>query len=84
MEAMDKMDKAWDKAALVEDLKQQGAPLAEEVVAKVVKTTFEWADRSMELSGGYFENFGRPALAMVRRFVVAQIDKIDGVDQGRA
>jgi hypothetical protein len=77
------MEKAWDKSALIEDLKQQGLPLAEEAIAKVVKTTFAWADKSMEMSSGYFEQFGRPALAMVRKFVVAKIDEIDGEIQGR-
>jgi hypothetical protein len=83
MQALDDQTVPWDRAALIEDLKQQGLPLLEENLAKVVKTTFLWAHKSMDLSGGYYSQFGKPALTMVEKFIMTQIDKIDGETQGR-
>jgi hypothetical protein len=74
------LQKAWDKAALVDYLKAQGLPLAEDVAEKLVTGLFDWVDASLVLEGGMVLAIGEPASKALRTLAMKQADKIDGVE----
>lgn len=70
--------KSWDKNALLEGLKAQGLPVAEEAVEKVLGVVFEWTEKSLVLDGGMAAAIGLPILMAGKPMLLAQVDKIDG------
>ncbi len=70
--------KPFDLKLLVEALKAQGLPLAEDVAKNVVEVVFKWTEDSVKLSPTPYDDFALPLLQSAKAFVLAEIDKIDG------
>lgn len=73
------MDKPFDSKVLVEKLKAQGLPVAEEAAEAVVKAVFDWAEESLLIHpNALIKAIGVPALGILKPVVLEQVDKIDG------
>jgi hypothetical protein len=72
------LEKAWDLAALKEDLVKAGLPEVEMLAEKIVKSSFEWTRQSLALEGGLKAAVGLPLLAFGEPMVQQLVDKIDG------
>lgn len=73
------MEKPFDTAALVEKLKAQGLPVAEQAAEAAVKAVFEWVDESLAIHpNALIKAIGVPALGILKPVVLEQVDKIDG------
>lgn len=72
------LQKAWDKAAIADGLKQQGLPIAEEAVEKVLAVVYEWTEKSLAIQGGLQAAVGLPLLAVAKPLIQGAVDKIDG------
>lgn len=73
------MEKAYDPKALVQELKAQGLPLAEDAAEKVVVAVFAWLDQSAELSENKIDDALKILFPHAKELALKQIDKIDGV-----
>jgi hypothetical protein len=73
------MEKAFDVKDLVAKLAAQGLPLAEEAAKLVVSSVLDWVQESVVVSENKYDDFAVPVIMAVKPFVMAQIDKIDGV-----
>lgn len=73
------MEKAFEVNNLVERLKAQGLPMAEEAVQKAVKEVFAWAGESCAMKGGLFL-VGATILPILAEQLDKLADKIDGVE----
>lgn len=74
------MEKAYDPKALVEELKGQGLPLAEDAAEKVVVAVFKWLDESDELSGNKIDDALKILYPHAKELALKQVDKIDGTE----
>lgn len=72
------LTKAWDIAALKEDLVKAGLPDVELLAEKILKSSFEWTRQSLTLEGGLKAAVGLPLLAVGEPMVKELVDKIDG------
>jgi len=72
------MEKAFDVAALGEELKAQGLPLLEDGAEKVYAAVVVWLKKSAEIQGGLVGSILPAALDAVDGYVKAKIDEIDG------
>lgn len=73
------MEKPFDKANLVERLKAQGLPIAEEAVEAVVKELFAWTKESLEIHpNALVKAIGVPAVEILQPLALQAVDKIDG------
>ncbi|RTL05257.1 hypothetical protein EKK58_08340 [Candidatus Dependentiae bacterium] len=73
------METPFDTKALVEKLKAQGLPLAEEAVELVVKETFAWIKESATIHPNAIVKAAVPlALQVIEPLAYKEIDKIDG------
>lgn len=70
--------KAWDKSALIEDLKTKGLPVAETAVEAVLQSVMDWTKASLLLEGGLYAGVGLPLLAVAEPLIKSEVDKIDG------
>lgn len=74
------MEKPFDASVLVEKLKAQGLPVAEEAVEAVAKAVFEWAEESLAIHpNALVKAIGVPAIQILKPVVFEQVDKIDGL-----
>ncbi len=69
---------AYDLKLYLEKLKAEGLDLAEDAAAKVLKCTFSWLRESAEKSDNKIDDMVAPLLVPVEKYVLTQIDKIDG------
>jgi hypothetical protein len=74
------MEKAYDFKALAAILKSNGLELAEEAAEIVAKSTFEWFEKSAQLSETKYDDLMLAVLPLVKPLVMKQVDKIDGVE----
>lgn len=72
------MEKAYDPKALLDQLKAQGLPLAEDAAEKVVHALFAWLEQSADLSGNKIDDALKILLPHAKELALKQIDKIDG------
>lgn len=73
------MEKAFDVKALVEKLKAQGLPLAEEAAELVVKSVFEWCEESAIIHPNAIVKAAVPlAIQVVKPLIATELNKIDG------
>lgn len=73
------MEKPFDKANLVERLKAQGLPIAEEAVETVVKELFSWTKESLAIHpNALVKAIGLPAVEILQPLALQAVDKIDG------
>ena len=74
------MEKPFDTAALVEKLKAEGLPMAEDIAQKAVAVVFEWVSESCAIhENDLVKSIGVPAIALIKPIVDGQLDKLDGV-----
>lgn len=71
------MEKAWDKQALIEELKVNGLDVAEELAKVLVEGVLSWVEKSVVLSESKYDDFAIPVIAALKPFVLKEIDKID-------
>ncbi len=71
------MVKAWDMAALGEELKAQGLDLAEDAVKHVVEAVFNWSEKSIDLTEMKFDDLAKPFLPQLKAAALGLADKID-------
>lgn len=71
------MEKAWDKQALIEELKVNGLDVAEELAKVLVEGVLSWVEKSVVLSENKYDDFAIPVIAALKPFVLKEIDKID-------
>lgn len=72
------MEKAFDIAALGEELKAQGLPLLEDGAEKVYAAVKNWLVASAAIQGGLVGSILPAALDAVDNYAKAKIDQIDG------
>lgn len=72
------MEKAWDKLALIEELKNNGLDVAEDLAKVLVEGVLSWVEKSVVLSESKYDDFAIPVIAALKPFVLKEIDKIDG------
>ena len=72
------MEKAFDLNDLVVKLKANGLPVVEATAKVVVEQVLGWVQESVVLSPNKYDDFALAILPMVKPFVMAEIDKIDG------
>lgn len=72
------MEKAYDPKALVEQLKGQGLPLAEDAAEKLVVALFGWLEESAKMSENKIDDALSALYPHAKELALAQIDKIDG------
>lgn len=74
------MTKPFDFKDLVEKLKEQGLPMAEEAAEKLAGVVFAWTEESLVIHPNMLvKGIGLPAVAILKPLAMGQIDKIDGV-----
>lgn len=71
------MEKAWDKQALIEELKVNGLDVAEELAKVLVEGVLSWVEKSVVLSKNKYKDFAIPVISALKPFVLKEIDKID-------
>jgi hypothetical protein len=69
---------AFDTAVLLEKLKAQGIPMAEDLVEKLALVVLEWTEESVMVHPNPYVKFVAPVLATIKPMIMAEIDKIDG------
>lgn len=74
------LTKAWDKEALVAELKAQGLPVAEVMVEKAVESILSWVEASVMMSEDKYDDFAVPIMAALKPFIMGELNKIDGVE----
>lgn len=74
------LQKAWDKDALVKELKEQGLPILEDSIEKVATTFFSWVKASVDMEGGMFKTVGGPIVLAAEKPALDKIDDIDKSD----
>lgn len=73
------MQQPFDKAVLVEKLKAQGLPVAEEAVEAIVDAVLGWTEESLIIHPNVLvKAIGVPAVQMLKPIIKEQVDKIDG------
>lgn len=72
------MTKAFDKDALLEEMKNQGLPLLEDGAEKVYTAFTNWLRQSASIQGGLVGSILPAALDAVDGYMTAKIDQIDG------
>lgn len=73
------LQKAWDFKVLADELKKEGLPVVEAVLKKGAKIVFEWTKASLVMMGALYAAVGLPILMSVEPMLMAEIDKLDGV-----
>ena len=74
------MEKPFDTKDLVEKLKAQGLPVAEDLAERISKTVFAWVTESAIIHPNPIVKALVPAVvATVEPLLQAQIDKVDGL-----
>lgn len=67
-----------DTKLLVEKLKDQGLPIAEDMVEKVVIAVFDWLEEEVVKSENKYDDLLIAILPALKPTVLAYVDKIDG------
>lgn len=67
-----------DTKALVEKLKGEGLPLAEDVAQKLVMVVLDWVSEEVVKSENKYDDLALAVIPAVKDLLMAQLDKIDG------
>lgn len=73
------MEKAFDTAVLVERLKTQGIPVAEDMAEKLAEIVLGWTEESVNIHTSPYVKFAGPVIGMIKPLLMKEIDKLDGV-----
>ena len=60
------MEKAFDLKALVEELKAQGLPVAEEAAKVVVQSVLTWVEKSVVATESKYDDFALAIIPLLR------------------
>jgi hypothetical protein len=72
------MEKAYDAKELLAVLRSKGLVVAEDAAHVLTDSVFQWLTESAVISANPYDNMALIVYPEIKKFIDAQIDKIDG------